>query len=61
MFVTKLGHYPIVLGIPWLQLHEVAVWFASNMVTFGSQYCTTHCHGTPGTVQEVREAPPEPI
>jgi hypothetical protein len=21
-FVTKLGHYPIVLGIPWSQLHK---------------------------------------
>jgi len=37
MSVTKLGHYPIVLGIPWLQLHDVAVCFASNTVTFGSQ------------------------
>jgi len=34
MFVTKLGHYPIVLGIPWLWLHHVAVRFASNTVTF---------------------------
>ena len=49
MFVTKLEHYPIVLGIPWLQLHDVAVQFASIMVTFGSQYCTTHCHDAPVT------------
>jgi len=25
IFVTKLGHYPIVLGIPWLKLHDVAI------------------------------------
>jgi hypothetical protein len=25
MFLTKLGHYPIVCGIPWLRLHDVAV------------------------------------
>jgi len=61
MFVTKLGHYPIILGIPWLRLHDVAVRFASNTVTFGSQYCTTHCHETPVTVQGVTEAPPEPV
>ena len=61
MFVTKLGHYPIVLGIPWLRLHDVAVRFASNMVTFGSQYCTTHCQDTPITVQGVSEEPPEPV
>jgi len=35
MFITKLGHYPIVLAIPWLRLHDVAVRFASNTATFG--------------------------
>jgi len=61
MFITKLGHYPIVLGIPWLRLHDVAVRFASNMVTFGSQYCITHCHDTSVTIQGVTEEPPEPV
>jgi len=61
MLVTKLGQYPIVLGISWLQLQDVAVWFASNMVTFESQYCTTHCHDAPVTVQGVTEEPPEPV
>jgi len=61
MFITKLGHYPIVLGIPWLRLHDVAVRFASNTVTFGSQYCITHCQSTPVTVQGVTEEPPEPV
>jgi hypothetical protein len=58
--ITKLGHYPIVLGIPWLRLHDVAVRFASNTVTFGSQYCITHCHDTSGMVQGVTEEHPEP-
>jgi len=61
MFVTKSGHYPIVIGIPWLRLHDVAVWFASNTITFGSQYCTTHCHDPPVLVQGVTEEPPEPV
>jgi len=61
MFITKLGHYPIVLGIPWLRLHNIAVRFASNTVTFGSQYCITHCHDASETVQGVTEEPPEPI
>jgi hypothetical protein len=34
MLITKLGHYPIVLGIPWLWLHDVAVRLAFNTVTF---------------------------
>jgi len=58
MFVTKLEHYPIVLGIPLLQLKKVAVRFASNTVTFGSQYCTIRCDDAPVTVQGVTEEPP---
>jgi hypothetical protein len=61
MFITKLGHYAIVLGIAWLQLYDVAVRFASNTVTFGLQYCITHCHDTSDTVQDVLEEPPEPV
>jgi len=61
MFVTKLGYYLIVLGIPWLHLHEVPVRFASNTVTFEFQYCTTHCHAELITVQGATEEPPEPV
>jgi hypothetical protein len=58
MFVRKLGHYPIVLGILWLRLRDVAVRFASNTVTFGSQYCVNYCQQADVTVQGVTEEPP---
>jgi len=61
MFVTNLGHYPIGPGIPWLRLHDVAAWFASNQGTYGSQYGTTHCHDVPVTLQGVWEESPEPV
>jgi hypothetical protein len=61
MFITKLGQYPIVLGIPWLRLHDVAIRYALNTVTFGSQYCITYCHDTSITLQGVTEEPPEPV
>jgi hypothetical protein len=35
--------------------------FASNALTFGSQYFITHCHDTSVIVQGVREEPPEPV
>jgi len=44
MFVTQLGHYPIVLGIQWLELHDVAIRFSYRTLTFGSQYCASHCN-----------------
>jgi hypothetical protein len=43
MFVTKLGHYPIVLGLPWLQLHDVTVKFQKKRIGFESSYCQQHC------------------
>jgi len=60
-FITKLGQYPILLGIPWSRLHDVAVRFASNTVTFGSQYRIKHSYDTSVTVQAVTEEPPEPV
>ena len=48
-FVTKLDHYPLILGIPWLRHHDVNIRFISNKVTFNSQqYCKYHnAHGRP--------------
>jgi predicted aspartyl protease len=44
MFITKLGYYPIVLGIPWLKQHDVTIHCALNLITFGSQYYLAHCN-----------------
>jgi hypothetical protein len=41
--MTKLGHYSIVLGISWLQQHDVCLHFAQNNVTFDFNYCLSHC------------------
>jgi hypothetical protein len=42
-FITKLGHYPIVLGLPWLQLREVTVKFQNHRIGFECNYCQQHC------------------
>ena len=33
-FITKLGHFSLVLGIPWLRRHAVVTDFVSNSVRF---------------------------
>jgi hypothetical protein len=43
VFVTKLGHYPIVLGLPWLQLHDITVNFRNCSIGFECSYCPQHC------------------
>lgn len=42
-FVTKLGHYPLVLGIPWLRFHGVTVSFGSDRISFDSPSCINRC------------------
>lgn len=45
-FVTKLGNYPLVLGIPWLQLHDPSLRFKDNTILFNSDLCTTTCNAS---------------
>lgn len=42
MFVTKLGRYPIILGIPWLRSHNPSMDWEENYVTFQSKFCRSH-------------------
>ena len=43
LFVTKLSHYSIFLGLPWLRHYDVNIRFSKNTVTFDSDYCLQHC------------------
>jgi hypothetical protein len=40
---TRLAHYPVVLGLPWLKTHDPRIGFAANTVLFDSQYCQRNC------------------
>jgi len=42
-FVTKLSQYPVVLGLPWLRLHDVTSKWAANTVKFEFPYCKRYC------------------
>jgi len=42
-FVTTLGGYHLMLGIPCLKHHDVKIDFASNSLTFESKYCLKNC------------------
>jgi len=60
IFGTKLGHYPIVLGIPWMELHDVAIRFSSRTLTFGSQYYIVNCNPVPTIAHAISSEPLEP-
>ena len=43
LFPTKLGQYPIILGLPWFRKHSPHIWFDKNTATFNSPHCLQHC------------------
>ena len=43
LYITRLGQYPVVLGLSWLQKHDPRIRFKENTVTFDSKYCLDHC------------------
>ena len=59
-FVTQLGHYPLVLGIPWLRHHDPTIRWAAGTLTFDSARCTTTCAGTTIKVQALDPPPARP-
>jgi hypothetical protein len=61
-FITKLGNYPIVLGLPWLQLHDVTIRFQKKRIGFESSYYQQHsqhhsCIWVYGNHMEPKEDP----
>lgn len=50
MFVTKLGHYPVILGIKWLQHHNPTIEWDANLLMFNSAFCKATCLASPKTV-----------
>jgi hypothetical protein len=47
LYVTRLAHHHVILGMPWMKQHDSRVGFASHTLTFYSKFCRKHCN-TPG-------------
>jgi hypothetical protein len=58
-FVTKLGSYPLVLGILCLQLHDTRLRFKDNSILFDSEYCKRKCNFSARPVP-IKGIPPLP-
>jgi hypothetical protein len=59
IFVTKLGHYPIISGIPWVKQQDITMRFTSNLITFGSQYSLAQYNDRAVIVHGTSKNPPE--
>ena len=56
-FVTKMGHYPLVLGIPWLGHHNPRIDWEKDTIDFVFTRCTTTCAPRP-TKATTMDIPP---
>ena len=43
LFLTKLGQYPIILGLLWFRKYLPHIWFDKNIVIFDSLHYLQHC------------------
>src|SRR6266567_6825675 len=61
-FITQLGHYPVVLGIPWRQYHDVTIRYSQNRITFDSErFCRHHnAYGRPTWIKGLDFIPEKP-
>jgi hypothetical protein len=41
-YLTSLGHYPLILGIPWLKKHNITINFTKNNIQFCLPSCLPH-------------------
>ena len=50
--VTDLGKFDVILGMPWLELHDPQPSFANRQLTFNSDHCMSNCllHSKPVTI-----------
>ncbi|ETE60414.1 Retrotransposon-derived protein PEG10, partial [Ophiophagus hannah] len=43
-YITSRLHFPMVLGVAWLQSHDPQIYWSQNLITFLSLQCTDHTH-----------------
>ena len=61
-FITQLGHYPLVLGIPWLKEHNATIRWRANTITFDSLECSKvhNAFGRPSWIKGLDFIPEPP-
>ncbi|GAA5866915.1 hypothetical protein JCM5353_005517, partial [Sporobolomyces roseus] len=54
---ATVAHYPVILGIPWIRKHDVAICLGEDRVAFTSRYCAQHCLPLSNTTQGLPRHP----
>jgi len=48
--VVPIGKHAVILGLPWLRVHQPYIAWRENTVTFLSEYCKENCKGDSSTL-----------
>jgi hypothetical protein len=48
--VAPIGQHQIILGLPWLEAHDLDVTWSTGRIRFGSHYCNENCMPHPNDV-----------
>ena len=48
--VAPIGTHQLILGLPWLEVHDPTVHWCTGHIQFNSQHCNLHCLPTPHDV-----------
>ena len=52
--ITPLGHHPVILGMPWLKMHDPTIRWSAHTLRFDGEYCRNSNHGKESTgIQEI--------
>ncbi|KAG8137262.1 hypothetical protein E2320_004517 [Naja naja] len=43
-YITSGLHFPVVLGLAWLRMHDSQIYWSQNLITFRSLQCMDHTH-----------------
>jgi hypothetical protein len=60
-YVVQLAHYPVVLGVAWMKIHDPLIRFAAHNIAFDSDYCRKHCNTPqrPAKIPILHDIPPK--
>jgi hypothetical protein len=50
MDVAPIGSHQIILGLPWLEAHDLDITWSTGRIQFGSHHCNTNCLPHPNDV-----------
>jgi dUTP pyrophosphatase len=53
--VAPIGQHQIILGLPWLEAHDLEVTWSTGCIRFGSHYCNENCMPHPNDVFAQRQ------